>query len=836
MKKHLSLLLVVSFYIAAFSQTPKKITSADIHENIKKLNVLATAFYVAAHPDDENTRMISLLANQYKANVYYLSMTRGDGGQNLIGPEIEDLLGVIRTNELLRARGVDGGNQLFTRANDFGYSKNPTETMKIWNRDEVLSDIIWQIRSYKPDIIINRFNNDPNSDTHGHHTTSAILSTEAFDLSNRKDIYPDQLKYVDPWQAKRLYFNTFWWFYGSEEAFNKLDKSKMVSVDAGVYYPWLGKSNGEIAGESRSMHRCQGMGAPGIRGGSEEYLDLLKGDAITQHENPFAGIDITWNRVKGGAVLIPLINEIEKKFQYENPAASISKLNKVYQMIQALPETYWKKIKTEEIKTIILQCSGLYIEAVSSNHTVAPGEANTFTAELINRSKAKVIVKSVKFLPMVDSDTTGSVILTTNKDWKFIRNTIMPKDLVNTGHYWLSQVREQGMYKVDDQKLRGLPLSPRSCKAVFEFNIEGTNYTMEKDIVYKWVDPAKGELYRPFEITVPAFVNLDSKVYVYADESPKKITVLLKSGMAHLNGDVALDLPDGWRSEPKSLPAQIKIKGNEQGYSFLVYPPAQANEGTIRATITIDGKSYDKELVVINYDHIPYQVVQRPGVARILKLDIQKGPDKIAYINGAGDEVANCLEQIGYQVTILSDKDITANVLSKYDAVVLGIRAYNTVDRLRNVQGVLMEYVQRGGNLIVQYNTNFRMVTQDIGPYTLRIGRERVSQEDAEMRMLLPDHAVLNIPNKITTKDFEHWIQERGLYYPSEWDKKQYAAILSSNDAGEHALDGGILVAKYGDGNFVYTGLSFFRQLPSGVPGAYRLFANMLALKKNAKS
>ncbi|MEP7323076.1 MAG: LmbE family protein, partial [Saprospiraceae bacterium] len=627
-----------------------------------------------------------------------------------------------------------------------------------------------------------------------------------------------------------------WWFFGSEEAFNKMDKSKMITVDAGVYYPSLGKSNGEIAGESRSMHRCQGMGASGVRGGSDEYLDLLKGEPITQHDNPFAGIDITWNRVKGGAILIPLINEIEKKFQYDNPAASISKLNKVYQLIQALPETYWKKIKTEEIKTIIQQCAGLYIEAVSSNHAVAPGEANIFTAELINRSKANIILKSVKFLPMADADTTGTVILATNKDWKFIRRTIMPKEIANTGHYWLSQVREQGMYKVDDQKLRGLPLSPRSCKAVFELNIEGTNYTIEKDIVYKWVDPAKGELYRPFEITVPAFVNLDSKVYVYADASPKKITVLVKSGVTNLNGDVTLELPDGWRSEPKSIPAQIKVKGNEQGYSFLVYPPAQASEGNLKAIITIDGKSYDKELVVINYDHIPYQMVQRPGIARILKLDIQKGPDKIAYINGAGDDVAKCLEQIGYQVTILSDKDISSDVLARYDAVVMGIRAYNTVDRLRNVQGALMEYVQRGGNLVVQYNTNFRMVTQDIGPYPLKIGRERVSQEDAEMRMLLPDHAVLNIPNKITTKDFTHWIQERGLYYPSEWDKKQYAAILSSNDAGESALDGGILVAKYGDGNFVYTGLSFFRQLPSGVPGAYRLFANMLALKKNSKS
>ena len=314
------------------------------------------------------------------------------------------------------------------------------------------------------------------------------------------------------------------------------------------------------------------------------------------------------------------------------------------------------------------------------------------------------------------------------------------------------------------------------------------------------------------------------------------VTVLVKSAIENLIGDVALMLPQGWRSEPSSLPVQLKSKGNEQGYTFLVYPPHDANEGDLHAKITIDGKSYNQENVIINYDHIPYQIVQRPGVSKILKLNIQKGADKIAYINGAGDEVANCLEQIGYHVNVIAEKDISADVLAGYDAVVLGIRAYNTVDRLRNVQPLLMDYVQRGGNLIVQYNTNFRLVTQDIGPYPLKLGRERVSQENAEMRFLLPDHAVLNSPNKITSKDFEHWIQERGLYYPSEWDKKQYAAILSSNDDGEPARDGGLLIAKYGDGNFVYTGLAFFRELPSGVPGAYRLFANMLALKKNAKS
>ncbi len=821
---------------AAFSQAPKKVTSADIHQSIKKLNVLANVFYVAAHPDDENTRLISLLANQYKANVYYLSMTRGDGGQNLIGSEVEDLLGVIRTNELLQARRVDGGKQLFTRANDFGYSKKPSETMRIWNRDAVLSDIVWHVRNHKPDIIINRFNADTVRENHGHHTSSAILSLEAFDISNNKFSYPEQLKYTEPWQARRIYFNTFWWFYGSEDAFNKLDKSKMVTVDAGVYYPWLGKSNGEIAAESRSMHRCQGMGSSLSRGSSNDYLEIIKGDIPKVLDNPFAGIDITWNRVKGGAFLTPIINEIDRNFKYDNPAASIAKLNKVYQLIQSLPDPFWKKIKSEEILQIIQDCTGLFIEVTSNIHAVAPGEKTNFTAELINRSNANIKLKSIKFTPVRDADTSGIISLAPNKGFSYKRSVSIPMEAGNTGHYWLTEQGEEGMYKVNDQKLRGLPLTPASSKALFTLNIEGSEYTIEKEVVYKWVDPAKGELYRPFEITVPAFVNLDNKTYAFADNDPKKINVMVRSASDLLDADLSLDIPAGWRSEPATIPVKLKGKGNENSYSFLVYPPNQITEGTVRAKIKVGDNSYDKELVIINYDHIPYQMVQKPCFAKLLRLDLQKGPDKIAYINGAGDEIAQCLSQVGYNVSILSENELTLENMVKYDAIVVGIRAYNTVEKLKNAQPNLMKYVQQGGNLVVQYNTNFRMVTLDLAPYKLTIGRERVSQEEAEMKLLTPDHPVLNSPNKITKADFNNWVQERGLYYPSDWDKDNFKAILSSNDRNEPARDGGLLVAKYGDGNYVYTSLAFFRQLPQGVPGAYRLFSNLLALKKNAKS
>lgn len=836
MKSGYSLLFSIVICSTVFAQAPKRVTSADIHQSIKKLNVLANVFYVAAHPDDENTRLISLLANQYKANVYYLSMTRGDGGQNLIGSEVEDLLGVIRTNELLQARRVDGGKQLFTRANDFGYSKKPSETMRIWNREEVLSDVVWHMRKYKPDIIINRFNTDTTRENHGHHTSSAILSLEAFDKVNNKSVYPEQLKYVEPWQPRRIYFNTFWWFFGSEEAFNKMDKSKMVTVDAGVYYPWLGKSNGEIASESRSMHRCQGMGASLNRGSSNEYLEILKGDVPKVLDNPFAGIDITWNRVKGGKALIPFVTDLDKTFKYDDPAASIEKLNKLYQLIQVLPDTYWKKIKSDEVKQIIQDCAGVFIDITSSIHAVAPGEKTNINAEFINRSNAAVKIKSIKFNPLKDADTTGLVTLSPNKGWSFKRSVVIPAETKNTGHYWLAETGEEGMYKVEDQNLRGLPVTPASVTATIQAEINGIEYTLDKEITYKWVDPAKGELYRPFEITVPAFVNLDNPTYAFADNDPKRVNVRVRSASDVLDGALSLDVPIGWRFEPSSLPVKLKGKGIESTYSFLVYPPSEISEGIIKAKINVGEKSYDKQLVIINYDHIPYQMVQKPSFSKLLRMDLQKGPDRIAYIPGAGDEIAQCLSQVGYKVTTLNENELNLENFSKYDAIVIGIRAYNTVEQLKNAQPDLMKYVQQGGNVVVQYNTSFRMVTQDFSPYKLTLSNQRVSQEEADMRILRPDHPVLNQPNKITSKDFDHWVQERGLYYASDWDKDNFTAILSSNDRNEPARDGGLLVAKYGDGNYIYTSLAFFRQLPQGVSGAYRLFSNLLALKKNLKS
>ncbi len=812
------------------AQAPKRMTPAEIYESLQRLNFLGSVLYVAAHPDDENTRMISYLANEAKAHTAYLSITRGDGGQNLIGPEISELLGVIRTQELLAARRIDGGHQLFTRANDFGFSKHPDETFHIWGRDAVLADVVWAIRQWQPDIIINRFDHRSPGTTHGHHTASAILSYDAFDLSGKPDAYPDQLTFAQPWQARRLFFNTSWWFYGSREAFEKADKSNLISMDLGVYYPLKGKSNPEIAAESRSMHRCQGFGSAGSRGTDMEYLELLKGDLPKTPNNLFEGINTTWSRVPGGEAVGKILAEVEKEYRFDRPHASLPKLMQAYERLQALPDGYWKRVKKAELEEVIRACAGLFAEAVATDFSATPGQELTLNLEIINRSPAAMQLRAIRFMPQ-GPDSLLQHTLANNVRFTAQKKLRLPIDFPISNAYWLNEPWAQGMFTVHDQRLVGLPETPRQVKVQWELLIEGVPFRFDTEVVFKKVDPARGEVYQPFEVTPPVFVNIKEGVYVFSGPEPKTVEVTLKAGAPALEGVLGWQMPQGWRLEPASQPFALKDKGQELTLRFQLYPPAQQSEGVLIPQARIAGKIYDKEIVSIAYDHIPTQTVLRSARARVAMINLRKAGNLVGYLMGAGDEVPAALRQIGYTVVELKDNDITPENLRRFDAVILGVRAYNTVDRIKFYQPVLMEYVHNGGNLIVQYNTsNGLLIPQaEVAPYPLKISRDRVTVEDAEMRILAPNHPLLNAPNKITAKDFEGWVQERGLYFPNEWDKA-FEALLSCHDPGEKPSNGALLVAAYGQGYYIYTGLAFFRQLPAGVTGAYRLMANMIAM------
>jgi LmbE family N-acetylglucosaminyl deacetylase len=830
LKNKIQFILIFLFcFQILLAQKPQKLNSVEIYNQIQKLNFLGSVLYIAAHPDDENTRLISYLSNEKKARTGYLSLTRGDGGQNLIGSQLRELLGVIRTQELLEARKIDGGEQFFTRANDFGFSKNPEETLQIWDKEKVLSDVVWAIRKFQPDVIINRFDHRTAGTTHGHHTASALLSTKSFRLTNDATVYPEQLKLVQPWQPKRQFFNTSWWFYGSQEKFDAADKTTLTTIETGVYYPNIGKSNQEIAALSRSSHQSQGFGSSGSRGEDSEYLELINGDKLNNTSNIFEGIDTSWKRVGGGKPVGELINQIAIKYDFSNPAASISDLTKAYLMIQSLDENHWKALKTEEIKKIIAACSGLYLEAVSSNQEVTPGSTVRLKLEAINRSETSMQLISVTTLPE-QKNTVFDTPLNNNISKNIVIDLQIPATIEYTQPYWLKEKGTVGMYAVTDQENIGIPDIIREVKVLFNVQINGVKIPFERTVVYKYNDNVKGEMYNYLDVVPEVTTSILDHVSFFNNENKKPIAVKVKAGKDNIKGDLKLELPENWSVSPPSIPFILEKKGMEQVFYFEVIPPAQPAEAVAKSIVSVADKKYDKNQVLIEYPHITKQQVLQSAEAKFIKLDLKTNNEKIGYIMGAGDEVPEGLTQMGYKVTLVNTEEITTEKLEVFDVIITGIRAYNVLPLLASKQKILLDFVKSGKTMIVQYNTSDSSIPANIAPYPLKISRDRVTDESAAVRFLAPNHPVLNYPNKITAQDFEGWTQEQGLYYPDEFDKA-FTPILSSNDKGESPTNGALLVAPYGKGYYIYTGLSLFRELPEGVPGAYRLLSNMISLK-----
>ncbi len=812
-KKYTLFLLLFAFLIQA--QAPKKLSSNEIFEEVQKLNFLGKVLYVAAHPDDENTRLITYFANHYHAETAYLSLTRGDGGQNLIGPELREKLGAIRTQELLAARNIDGGNQFFTRANDFGYSKEPNETFSIWNKEQVLEDVIQVLETFQPDIVINRFNHRTPGTTHGHHTASAILTLEAYEKLNTI--------------PKRVFFNTSWWFYGSEEAFEKADKSNLLTFNANVFYPLLGKSNHEIAALSRSQHKCQGFGSTGSRGSETEYLELLKGD-LPNPTNIFEGIDTSWNRIKGGEAIGKILNEVQAGFNFKNPSAHIPQLVKAYELIQKLEDSYWKTDKTKQISKIIEACSGLYLEAIVSVENATKNEAITINFEAVNRSNSAIKLLGYTIL---NQETKAKInTLSNNEKLSFQEKEFkIPASIDYSNLFWLKEKPTVGMYTVSNKTIRIYPEEKLQFPVVFSVEIEGTKIDFVKNLVYKNNDPEKGENYIPFSVLPEVTSEIQNKVSIFNSNTPKEIVVKLKSNKQNSTGTVKLVVANEWKVEPSEISFSIASKNEEKTIIFKVFPPKNESSTDFAIEIKTASEKHQLECVAIKYDHIPKQTILQPSEGKLVKLDIQTKGKNIGYLVGAGDEVGKYLENIGYTITYINPNEINAASLSQFDAVILGIRAFNTIEELKFKQKELFKYVENGGNLVVQYNTTSGLITKEIAPYDLTISRDRVTNENATVTFLDPKNPILNTPNKITPKDFENWIQEQGLYYPNKWDKA-FTPILAAADDGEEQTKGALLIAKYGKGNYIYTGLSFFRELPEGVSGAYRLLANIISLDK----
>lgn len=802
-------------------------SASEILQGLKKLNTVGSVLYVAAHPDDENTRLLSYLAKEMNLRTGYLSITRGDGGQNLVGKEQGDLLGLIRTQELLAARRIDGAEQFFTRANDFGFSKNPEETLAFWNHDSVLSDVVRVVRKFQPDVIICRFPTTGEGG-HGHHTASAMLAIEAFDAAADASRFPEQLKELKIWKTKRLFWNTF--NFGG----NNTTSPDQVKLDVGVFNPLLGKSYGEIAAESRSMHKSQGFGAAKTRGEIMEYFKQLKGDSV---RTVFEDIDQSWSRFANGKTIAAAISGCIEKFQPQHPEKSIPALVTVYKLIQGLntanneTET-WKQLKLKETEALLLACSGLWMEAYPAEYTGISGQEIEITAQAVNRNGNTVKLNKISF-PW-GGDTLTQTTLNNNELLSFKKRLRIPATTPYSNPYWLNEKHKVGMFHVADASLIGTPENDFAAIVFFEIEIGGLKLNVPRGVTYKYTDPVRGEVYRPFEILPPVTVNPSDKVLMFGEQSPKTISFSVKANTANITGTLDLKVGGGWTVEVKNKNFTLKEKGDEVLLEATLHPTASQGEGKLSATVKVDGGVYSKSITRVEYDHIPYQFVLRDAEVQLVRADIKKTGTHIGYIPGAGDEIPGTLKQMGYKVTTLTDEMLANENLSGYDAIVTGIRAYNTNTNLHSLHARLMNYVQQGGNLVVQYNTNnrFAPLQKHIGPHPFTISRDRVTDETAKVHKIKPEHPALTFPNQITDADFEGWVQERGIYFAGERDSL-YQTILSMNDPGDKPMDGCLIAAKHGKGNFVYTGLAFFRQLPAGVPGAYRLFANLLSLPRH---
>ena len=793
--------------------------SSEIRLALEKFGHLGSVLYLAAHPDDENTRLIAYLDNGAHARTAYLSLTRGDGGQNLIGTEKGAELGLIRTQELLEARKIDRGEQFFSRAVDFGYSKNPEETFEIWDKEKVLADAVRVIRQFKPDIIITRF--PPNERAgHGHHTASAMIAEEAMDAAADPDFMKDELGDLPAHQVMRLYWNTSPWRFTDIPERIAAGDEKLITVDVGTYSPLMGQSYSEIAAESRSMHKSQGFGASKGRGEQLEYLEYMKGDMVTNGDL-FQNIPRFWDDLKHGSAIDFAWRELKNEFDPVNPQRMLPDLIRLKEMLSNSKVEYADMaFKMKELDRLILACSGIFAEATADTYSVSPGEEVKVTARAIMRSDAMISVR-------VDAGTDNDLQPMPN-------NILFEEELTLTAPenysdpYWLRKPY-RGVFSVEDPHMIGKPETPAALSVWFYFNVEGEEIAVSLPVEYKWTDRVRGELYRPVNVLPPITATFTKDNYIFTSNSPRSVEILVKN---HSNTDrtavVEPCIPKGWEVRPQRADVTLRAAGTEKRLKFEITPSEEATESAFSALVYVDGDTLDLGFSQIDHEHIEIQTVLPRNDVKAVRIAVDVVGDKIGYIMGAGDDVPAGLQQLGYEVVLLDEENISTVDLSEYQAIIAGIRAYNTLDWLKYQKDLLMAYVEQGGNYIVQYNTNRGVDPTDMGPYTFELSRDRVTDEYSDVTFLAPEHPIMTTPNKITQADFEGWVQERGLYYPVNWSA-EYTPLLRWADEGESDKDGVLIAADYGRGAFIYTGISFFREIPAGVPGAFRLLANIVS-------
>ncbi|HWY31283.1 MAG TPA: PIG-L family deacetylase [Candidatus Acidoferrum sp.] len=799
------------------------VPSKEILQQLHSFREMGSVLYIAAHPDDENTELIAYFARGRHYRTAYLSLTRGDGGQNVLGPEFGTEIGVIRTQELLAARHIDGGRQYFSRAVDFGFSKDYRETLRIWDRQQVLSDMVRVIREFRPDVLITRFSPIPGR-THGHHTASTVLALEAFKLAGDPKAFPEQR--LKPWQPERILWNES--IYQHED----IGGAQQVRIGVGGSDPVTGELFTDIAGHSRSMHKTQGFGnftIPGRNGPRFETFQMLDGAPMTS--DVLDGVDTTWNRVPGGAKIGTRADEIIAQFDSQNPAASVPELLRLREELAALPVDDAVVVeKRGQLDRILQACLGLEVQTTISESEVVPGEKMNLHHSVVIHSGIPVRWVAVRY-PTTKQTIDMKIELLTDQSRSLDSTPTLPADTPVSQPYWLREEGTAGLFRVDDPSLIGRPENPPVFPIEQVFAIGGQTLVVPDQAVQVTTNSAHREIRRRMEVIPPVSLDFVSDVALFAPGTSRPVEIEMVSSRNDLTGLVRLEAPDGWNVSPAEQSFHLAAVGERAQFQFTITAPPQSATAKIVAGAEIGGVRYRTQRVEINYPHIPPILLQPPASLRAVSLQLATRGQTVGYLPGAGDSVAENLKQMGYSVQMLDDTKLAPEQLRGLDAVVIGVRAFNVRTNLASQLPVLFAYVENGGTIVAQYNRPDGLKTEQLAPFELHLSGDRVTDDKAPVTFLTPDHPVLNSPNKITSADFDGWVQERGIYFPNQWDE-HFTPILAFNDPGESPLKGGLLVAPYGKGYFVYTGLVFFRELPAGVPGAFRLFANLISLGK----
>ena len=827
--------LPIALIFAALAPVPAQQSfpgTPELEQSLHRLNELGTVLMIAAHPDDERTAVLAYFARGRHMRTAYLSVTRGEGGQNLIGPEQGAQLGLIRTQELLAARGIDGAEQFFTRAIDFGFTKTASETFEKWGHERILGDIVWVIRSYRPDVVILGFSGTPR-DGHGQHQVSAILGKEAYTTAADPARFPEQLRYVQPWHAARLVqAEGFGGPPGAGRGGPAASSPALPDageVDTGAFNPILGYSYEELAVLSRSMHHSQGTGAMRRPGPSRTRFGLLAGQPGSS--DLFDGIDTTWNRLPGGAPVGQIFAQAIRDFEPAHPEKVIPLLAKARPLVAAIHD-HLANLKLEELDETMTECAGIWMEAQAHQPEAIPGADLAITTTVLNRSTADVTFESARIEGMWNQNLPAKPARLGNNQSAVVDfHAAVPPGQPYSQPYWLVKPPSGDVYTVDDQRLIGQADSPPVAQIRARLTIGGAPVELVRPVHFRYASRAEGERVRPLVVIPAVAVNLPDPVVVFPAAASRKVHVAVMAGAANAAGELRLDVPAGWKAEPRTQAFHISTAGEQQELAFDVTPPAGDALASLRAVATVGGREIAAGVQTIDYPHIPIQTLFPPSDLKLVRADIRVTVHQVGYIMGAGDEMPDALRQLGLTVTPLSASDLSQGNLSRFDAIVAGVRAYNVRTDLRANQQRLLDYVRNGGTYIVQYQTGDSLLNIGPYPFTVPAGtRYRVTVEEAPVTFPHPRSPLLQQPNRITPQDFEGWVQERGLYFATQWDP-HYETVMASHDPGEDSLEGGELWTHYGKGVYIFTSYAWFRQLPAGVPGAYRLFANLLSAK-----